>query len=160
MHVLERPAQLGIFLRPAPERELRVGTLTRAPDGAVDFLVDDVYVAMGANRPILSLSWVGATEEASVARLNQRNDKTMRGSLLPPFFQNLLPEGALRELVERTFGNDQFDQFDVLARLGEDLPGAVVARREAGRFAEAVAAAPNSRIRQRRPSTSPCQECN
>jgi serine/threonine-protein kinase HipA len=56
----------------------------------------------------------------------------MFGGSLPSFFQNLLPEGALRELVEKEFGAGAFDNFDVLAKLGEDLPGALIARLEAG----------------------------
>ena len=61
-----------------------------------------------------------------------KNDKSARGPSLPPYFENLLPEGALLELVEREFGTGAFDSYDVLRRLGLDLPGAVLARAEAG----------------------------
>jgi serine/threonine-protein kinase HipA len=43
-------------------------------------------------------------------------------SRLPAWFANLLPEGALRELVERDVGRSEFE---LLEHLGHDLPGAV-----------------------------------
>ncbi|WOI44471.1 type II toxin-antitoxin system HipA family toxin [Acidovorax sp. BLS4] len=43
-------------------------------------------------------------------------------SRLPRWFSNLLPEGALRKLVEEQAGHREFD---LLVRLGKDLPGAV-----------------------------------
>jgi serine/threonine-protein kinase HipA len=131
MAVLERSAILGIFLAPTPTRELRVGSLLRDAGGGVTFVTDEAYLAIGPKRPMMSVAWLGATEEETIIRLSNPRDKIMRGGRLPPFFENLLPEGALRELVDREFGTGAFDNFDVLARLGEDLPGAVVARLEA-----------------------------
>ena len=127
-----RAAMLGIYLVPTPAAPLRVGSLIREVTGTVSFVVDDDYIGMCESRPIVSMAWRGATEEDTLRRLASRHDKVMRLGSLPPFFQNLLPEGALRELVEREFGTGAFDDFDVLARLGEDLPGALVARLEAG----------------------------
>lgn len=69
-------------------------------------------------------------------------DKISQGAILPPFFENLLPEGALLELVRSEFGAGAFDIFDVLRRLGEDLPGAVVALQKTG--------APPPRLRRKR----------
>lgn len=132
MSVVDQAAVLGIFLSTAPTQELRIGSLLRDGAGAVSFIVDDAYIALGQNRPIVSMAWRGADEAQTLARLQRRDDKIMRGGLLPPYFQNLLPEGALRELVEKEFGTGAFDDFDVLARLGRDLPGAIVARLEAG----------------------------
>jgi serine/threonine-protein kinase HipA len=43
-------------------------------------------------------------------------------SRLPCWFSNLLPEGALRQLVEQQTGHQEFE---LLVRLGQDLPGAV-----------------------------------
>lgn len=48
---------------------------------------------------------------------------------LPPFFSNLLPEGGLRELVARRAGVHPEREAQLLAHLGDDLPGAVVIRR-------------------------------
>jgi serine/threonine-protein kinase HipA len=141
MRIVERAAVIGIYLVPAPDRELRIGTLIRDNVGIVTFVVDDGYIAMGPRRPLVSLAWQGRSDEETVARLTNRGDKIMRGGLLPPFFENLLPEGALRELVAKEFGAGAFDNFDVLARLGQDLPGAVVARWEAGNMAPATTGA-------------------
>jgi serine/threonine-protein kinase HipA len=132
MAVLNRPGILGIFLRPSADREVRVGTLVRDATGVVTFEVDGAYLRLGRARPLVSLAWHGATEQESLARLRNRGDKITHGRILPPYFDNLLPEGALLELVEREFGTGSFDNYDVLARLGGDLPGAIVARREAG----------------------------
>ncbi|GLR92258.1 HipA N-terminal domain-containing protein [Bradyrhizobium iriomotense] len=132
MAVLNRSGILGIFLRPHPDQELRVGTLVRDASGTVTFEIDEGYIRLGSARPIVSLAWHGATEEESLKRLRDRRDKIAHGRYLPPYFDNLLPEGALLELVEREFGTGSFDNYDLLARLGGDLPGAVVAQREAG----------------------------
>ncbi len=49
---------------------------------------------------------------------------------LPPFFSNLLPEGALRSLIAQELGVPEEREGFLLARLGQDLPGAVIAERE------------------------------
>lgn len=137
MQVRNRPAQLGVFLRPSPGKTLRVGTLVRDAEGRILFSIDDSYLALGPDRPLASLAWKGATEELSVQRLVSPRDKVSGSGLLPPFFQNMLPEGALRDLVEGAFGGGgAFDNFDVLATLGEDLPGAIVVRLESGEVAK------------------------
>ncbi len=46
---------------------------------------------------------------------------------LPAFFANLLPEGALREMIEAQRSGRA--DLDMLAHVGEDLPGAVLVRR-------------------------------
>jgi serine/threonine-protein kinase HipA len=130
--VVNRAATMGIYLQTAPDRSLRVGTLLRDPTGGTSFVVDESYISMGPDRPVVSMAWQGPDEEKTIARLVDRKGKFMQSGLLPPFFQNLLPEGALRELVDREFGVGRFDEFDVLARLGSDLPGAIVARVESG----------------------------
>lgn len=133
MAVPNRPGILGIFLRPHPDREVRVGSIVRDANGTVTFEFDEGYIGLGRARPIVSLSWHSAVSEAdTLKRLRNRNDKISHGRNLPPYFDNLLPEGALMEIVEREFGTGAFDNFDVLAKLGGDLPGAIVARREAG----------------------------
>ncbi len=132
MLIVNRAGLIGITFAVAPGKELRVGSLIREPSGTVRFFVDDGYIALGKERPLVSVSWRGANEEETVARLRATGDKVMFGGSLPSFFQNLLPEGALRELVEKEFGAGAFDNFDVLAKLGEDLPGALIARLEAG----------------------------
>lgn len=146
MRVQNKPAALGIYLRPFPDVSVRVGSLYRDPEGAITFTIDQAYVALGARRPILSLAWKGQTEDGpkgSKARLLHHGDKITQGSILPPYFENLLPEGALLELVQKEFGAGAFDNFDVLSRLGRDLPGAVVAELEAGEPPSAVKSVEN-----------------
>src|SRR5580704_5443593 len=49
------------------------------------------------------------------------------GGRLPPFFSNLLPEGALRERLASALEVGVEQEFALLAALGRDLPGAVTA---------------------------------
>ena len=51
-------------------------------------------------------------------------------ALLPPFFQNLLPEGIFRRHVAQEARIDPSDFFSLLAACGKDLPGNVSARWE------------------------------
>lgn len=47
---------------------------------------------------------------------------------IPPWFANLLPEGALRQQIEREMGGGRVGDFTLLACLGSNLPGAVTVR--------------------------------
>ncbi|KAF1051087.1 MAG: Serine/threonine-protein kinase toxin HipA [Stenotrophomonas maltophilia] len=46
---------------------------------------------------------------------------------LHPLLSNLLPEGALRELLAQRLKIDQMNEFPLMVHLGADLPGALVA---------------------------------
>ena len=103
-----------------------IGSLTRQQGGAVVLDIHDGYLSLGAARPIASLAWhVPGDEEKTLGRLMSPDDK--RGTLghLPPAFSNLLPEGALRELVETQLGTGRHTDFDVMRHLGSNLPGAL-----------------------------------
>lgn len=105
-----------------------VGLLSRERSRAVRFHVDADYLQAGPGRPLLSLSWFDPeSEERTVERLNAAEDKMAVNGFLPQWFSNLLPEGALRHLVETEMGPGDHQDFDLLSRLGTDLPGAVVA---------------------------------
>lgn len=119
-------AVLGVHLLNREGQAIRTGTLTRDGQGATAFVVDEAYLR-DEGRPILSLSWhVPGDPEQTRARLADRGDKiALRGSL-PPWFAGLLPEGALRDLVRAEMGDGDHDFFDLLLRLGADLPGAVL----------------------------------
>src|SRR5262249_50817336 len=83
------------------------------------------------DRPIL-----GQAFEDDLARVHR---STLQ---LPPFFSNLLPEGALRELLARRAAvNDQREAL-LLAALGADLPGAVTVLSEEIEPAESGEGAP------------------
>ncbi|MDP1643864.1 MAG: type II toxin-antitoxin system HipA family toxin [Phenylobacterium sp.] len=129
-------AVLAVYLLSASGDRVRAGSLVRDGSGAVTFVVDDHYLRT-PGRPILSLAWVDRRgERETQARLTNRSDKIAYPGFLPPWFSGLLPEGALRDLVEREMGPGDHDYFDVLARLGADLAGAVVIVPETGMGAD------------------------
>lgn len=134
-----RAEVLGVYLEPTSSRSVRVGSLLRDKAGSVTFIVDDTYIGLGPDRPILSLAFHAmAGEEDTIARLRSRRDKAGNVHALPPYFANLLPEGALRGVVEAQLPPDDNHDYGMLRRLGGDLPGAVVIREEG----ETVAKAP------------------
>jgi serine/threonine-protein kinase HipA len=115
-----RPSVLEVRLG-----EALVGTLTNLPNDQNLFVFDDAYIA-DANRPVLSLSFYDAYR-------NPIPDVRPVTRRLPPFFSNLLPEGALRQFIaERGEVNAQ-REFFLLWLLGNDLPGAVTVRDAEGR---------------------------
>ena len=125
-------AVLGVYLL-LDGGPVRVGTLTRDARRSTSFVVDEGYIRAGAGRPVCSLSWFDSvSEDATVARLRAMEDKIGLLGQLPPWFAGLLPEGALRSLVETEMSHGDHDDFDVLARLGGDLPGAVCVLPESG----------------------------
>lgn len=117
--------------------ELRVGILFQyAPESAAvinRFETDRAYRDM-AKPPTISASFVADTPEeqqafwAAVAStpFNGRFSPA-QGWLLPPFFQNLLPEGVFRDHVAALRNCDPKDHFEMLAACGKDLPGNVYA---------------------------------
>lgn len=98
---------------------LKVGTIVRTPGDFNAFNFDEAYRATGGF-PVFSLSFRAAAG-------GLRKDPKPLAGALPAFFANLLPEEKLREAMEKHHednvrpGND----FDLLAALGADLPGAV-----------------------------------
>ncbi len=118
-------AVLGVHLLDPARGAVRAGSLVRDADGGVVFTVAEDYLR-DPDRPILSLSWFEpGSDERTRDRLASRGDKIGLHGSVPPWFAGLLPEGALRELVLSEMGPGDHDQFDVLTRLGADLPGAV-----------------------------------
>jgi serine/threonine-protein kinase HipA len=96
-----------------------VGSLVERDDGHLDFSFDEARAPQSL-RPVLSQSL-------------QTGHDSLRGNgrgQLPAFFQNLLPEGALkRHLLERA-GLTPNDEIGLLAYCGRDLPGDVRAGAE------------------------------
>jgi serine/threonine-protein kinase HipA len=93
---------------------VQVGTLTLLADEVSEFVLSEEY-RQRYPRPVL-----GQFFEDDLSR---RHTSRMR---LPPFFSNLLPEGPLRELIAEREGVSKHREFFLLARLGEDLPGALI----------------------------------
>jgi serine/threonine-protein kinase HipA len=102
-----------------------VGTLTNLPNDQNLFVFDPAYIA-DSNRPVLSLSFYDAYR----ALTTNVRPVTRR---LPPFFSNLLPEGALRQYIAERGEINVQREFFLLWLLGNDLPGAVTVRDAEGR---------------------------
>ncbi|HEY4115476.1 MAG TPA: HipA domain-containing protein [Rhizomicrobium sp.] len=94
-----------------------IGTITRLPGDRVLFAFDDAYVADGA-RPTLSLSY----KDAFGGLITEIKPTQTR---LPPFFSNLLPEGAMRDYLAARAKVNPAREFFLIWALGLDLPGAL-----------------------------------
>jgi serine/threonine-protein kinase HipA len=98
----------------------RIGTLTLLPGDQTLFVFEQEYVG-DQQRPALSLSFKDVMGELIT-------DIRRTRSRLPPFFSNLLPEGALLEYLATKTGINPRREFFLLWMLGEDLPGAITIR--------------------------------
>lgn len=103
--------------------EVPVGHLTAYPDGRNIFSFDGSYVDLGSSRPVLGLNFNRLKDLPGTARALAADHKTR--ARLPPFFSNLLPEGLLREFMIKRLKIHRDHEFDLLAALGESLPGSV-----------------------------------
>jgi len=118
---------LDVFLQ-----GLKVGTIVRTPGDFNAFSLDPAYRTM-TTPPILSLSLRSADG-------GLRKDPKPVAHMLPAFFANMLPEDKLREAMEKHHAGAvrQGNDFDLLAALGADLPGAVRVRPSDGSTTIAV----------------------
>lgn len=99
-----------------------VGYLAGYQDGKVIFTFSHDYIAQDIiERPTFSLKYFKKSDNYFRHQLKSRVK-------LPAFFSNLLPEGELREYVVRNLKVHTDAEFDILANLGRDLPGALVAK--------------------------------
>lgn len=94
-----------------------IGTITRLPGDRVLFSFSEGYVADAA-RPTLSLSY----KDAFGALITDAKPTQTR---LPPFFSNLLPEGAMRDYLADRANVNPAREFFLIWALGLDLPGAL-----------------------------------
>jgi serine/threonine-protein kinase HipA len=115
---------LGVYIEAAGEK-VRVGSLLRDTGGLVRFDIDESYIEMGEYRPILSSSLLRIGDEEYTRNLLRNAQMLKGGRDVHPWFTNLLPEGALKELVLRGMPTGSTTDFDVLKWVGHDLPGAV-----------------------------------
>lgn len=95
----------------------KVGTLVALEGDRTIFSFAEDYVA-DAQRPTLSLGY----RDTYGSLINEPRAHRVR---LEPFFSNLLPEGALKDYLARQVGVKAVREFQLLAALGGDLPGAV-----------------------------------
>ena len=96
-----------------------IGTLTRLGRDRIVFSFDPGH-ADDPERATLSLSFQDPFGHLVT-------DIPPTRTWAPPFFSNLLPEGPLREYLARGAGIDPRREFPLMATLGQDLPGAVMA---------------------------------
>ena len=115
---------LGVYIESAGEK-VRVGSLLRDTGGLVRFDIDESYIELGEYRPILSSSLLRIGDEEYTRNLLRNGSMLKGGRDVHPWFTNLLPEGALKELVLRGMPTGSTTDFDVLKWVGHDLPGAV-----------------------------------
>jgi len=79
------------------------------------------FVAMPTDkRPVFTLRQL--LDPSYLSRPQIRTDK------IPPVLSNLLPEGALRELTAQALRCHINNEFSILAYLGANLPGAIIAQ--------------------------------
>jgi serine/threonine-protein kinase HipA len=104
----------------------RVGELIeRESNASFEFVLDDAYASAGSRDVLGQFFEDHRFESRFLSRDNAQ---------LPYWFANLLPEGAVLQLLHMQI--DRRDDASGLARLGEDLPGAVVVRPMEGFDAE------------------------
>lgn len=93
------------------------GQLVEGADERIGFRFTDAYLST-AERPVL-----GQHFEDDLRRVY-----TGVGNRLPPFFANLIPEGPVRGVLERSLGVSPGDDLALLGAVGMDLPGAITIR--------------------------------
>ncbi len=110
----------------------RVGVLveyqTTALDRQIRLIADEAFMAL-TDAPVLSLSFLAPTplEQRRIWADIGSTLLTGAGGYLPPFFQNLLPEGVFRDHLAELRGCSPDDHFEMLAACGRGLPGNVSA---------------------------------
>lgn len=96
-----------------------IGTLTFLPGEQTLFAFTQAYID-DEKRPTLSLSFKEQTTGGLVTDIRPTRVR------VPPFFANLLPEGALRDYLAERAGVNPEREFFLLWVLGKDLPGGLV----------------------------------
>ena len=91
-------------------KDLKAGVLRKTDEG-FEFIYDDNYLNSHYSSPI----------SATMPFTNKR----YFSSELFPFFENLLPEGFLLDLITAKLKIDKNDKFGLLLQIGKDTIGAV-----------------------------------
>lgn len=99
-----------------------VGYLTGAQDGRNCLIFDETFKA-NPSRPTLSLITRPDFPHAN----KMLATPWVRTQRLHPVLSNLLPEGALRELIAQGLKTHPDNEFQLFSYLGLDLPGALIA---------------------------------
>ena len=103
------PQQLSVYLHGGP-----IGTLERTGPARYRFAYSEDAIQGDRSDPMARLS----------ASLPLREER-FKPSESAPFFEGLLPEGAVRATVAGKLGLSEANGFDMLGALGADCAGAV-----------------------------------
>ena len=116
--------------------ERLVGELRRYGDSVAFF--PDIHYCDDPLRPVLGRAFEELELHHQRPVVNRDDPRQ-----LPEFFRNLLPEGALRKLVEASANTTH--EFAILVHLGENLPGNIFVRPTSADWEEELPAAPKVR---------------
>lgn len=97
-----------------------IGTIARLNGDRTIFTFEQSYID-NEKRETLSLSFRAQSGDLLTEHRAYRTH-------LMPFFSNLLPEGVLRQYLADRAGVSEHAEFDLLEKLGADLPGAITVR--------------------------------
>ncbi|CAM2902666.1 type II toxin-antitoxin system HipA family toxin [Vibrio rarus] len=112
---LEKVEGLAIYLHGN-----RVGVIAHYAGGKNILTFDPDFIAISPQaRQVFTLRQLFDPDYLSKSQI--RTDK------IPPVLSNLLPEGALRELTARALQCHINNEFTILAYMGANLPGAIIA---------------------------------
>ncbi len=118
-----------------------VGYLTGAQDGRNCLIFDDAFKA-NPSRPTLSLITRPDFPHAD----KMLATPWVRTQRLHPVLSNLLPEGALRELIAQGLKTHPDNEFQLFSYLGFDLPGALIAEPVAPEDVPSAILTPESKV--------------
>ena len=106
------PSNLSVFLYGE-----KIGSITYLGSDRSIFSFEEAYIE-NPKRPTLSLSFKNPMGELITHFPSTQTQ-------LIPWFSNLLPEGPLREYLAKKSGVKPMREYNLIAELGRDLPGAV-----------------------------------
>lgn len=115
---------LRLYLH-SPQGKRPIGYLSQYGDILrVSFDLDYIQ---DPQRPMLSLSYLGSTEDGTRQILSAARDARLvrNDGKWPAYFQNLLPEGHNRDRLAQQRGCRPEDEFELLAAAGHDLMGGI-----------------------------------
>ncbi|HVK93350.1 MAG TPA: HipA domain-containing protein [Noviherbaspirillum sp.] len=115
---------LRLYLH-SPQGKRPIGYLSQYGDILrVSFDLDYIH---DPQRPMLSLSYLGSTEDGTRQILSAARDVRLvrNDGKWPAYFQNLLPEGHNRDRLAQQRGCRPEDEFELLAAAGHDLMGGI-----------------------------------
>lgn len=126
LEILVGQRRAGVLFQYSLAHDITVNRFVADDDFARDRMQETLSLAFKAGDPDAQAAfWAGVSAPSLNGKLSS---DPARGWLLPAFFQNLLPEGPLRDRIAEMRQCSPYDHFELLAATGSDLPGDVHAR--------------------------------